>query len=102
MEVAIIVFPKPYLCSKAVYYLKFNKLKYGLMYFHEDYTIFYQDKKYIPKLDGESTFNRIVDRIVDDDWLKDMKISYVKFTRDDFVEDYVSIYYCGVSPPPDD
>lgn len=91
MVVAILVFPKPYISSKAIYYLKFNKLKYGLMYFHEHYTIFYQDKKFIPELDQKCIFDRVVDKIVDDEWLKDMNITYIKFVRDDFVQDYVAI-----------
>jgi len=93
MELALIVFPKPYLSSKASYYLKFKNLRYDLLYFYKDHLVFYQDKKFIPGIDNKCIFDRNVDKIIDEEWLKNIHISYIKFVRDDFVEDYVSFYH---------
>lgn len=58
---AVVMFPKPYLVSKAIHFLKFKNLRADLYFYHEKYSLFYQDEKFIPELDEYDRFMRICD-----------------------------------------
>lgn len=87
----VVLVPKPFLLSRAIYLLKFKNLKADLVYSSPDYWVFFQHKCFIPKLDELDSFNKEISNelicsefTLDAEWMTLIK-------NDNNEDDYISL-----------
>ena len=102
MDLMMVLFPICYGSNKAIYFMKFKGLRHDLMFTNDEYIIFYQDVKYMPKLNEYELFDKkiyltcaeFINDLIERGFYLSSEVSYPITLSDGKKDNIILLFHC--------